>query len=49
MRFKGRIGNEEPTEAIENGLLGEGKSGKYCHQSQEKRGFQVGRSSLGGK
>ena len=43
MRFKGRIGNEEPTEAIENGLLGEGKSGKYSrggHSGQRERHVQ---------
>ena len=40
MRFKGRIGNEEPTETIENGLLGESKSGSIVTKAKRKEDFK---------
>ena len=40
MRFKGRIGNKEPTETIENGQLGESKSGSIVTKAKRKEDFK---------
>lgn len=46
MRFKGRIGNEEPTEATENGLLERASQASIVTKAKRK---EDSKGILGGK